>query len=230
MNETTLQPPAAMRVDPDRVEQVRPGRGGPLHDVGSAATTDAVRLHVEDSGGTGRPVALSHGRPPSAQAWEPQVAALREAGFRVAAYDRRGFGRSDEPKSGCDYDTLADDLQREMRQCELQKGPQPDSPMSQLRFALQTASMCTSHVASASVTTPTLIGSGITSPRTTDCASRSDGPAVAGGGDVTHSDDAEDSDLSVAGEEDRGAALDMTGPKTSEPGARWCPWPREACA
>ncbi len=69
-----------------------------------------VRLHVEDSGGTGRPVVLIHGWPLSAAAWSEQVGPLREAGYRVVAYDRRGFGRSDKPASGFDYDHLADDL------------------------------------------------------------------------------------------------------------------------
>lgn len=69
-----------------------------------------VRLHVEDSGGTGRPVVLIHGWPLSADAWKPQVPLLRDAGFRVIAYDRRGFGRSDKPADGYDYDTLAADL------------------------------------------------------------------------------------------------------------------------
>ena len=82
--------------------------------------TGAVRLHIEDSGGGGRPVVLIHGWPLSAQAWEPQVAALRAAGYRVVAYDRRGFGRSDKPESGYSYDMLADDLQRVLDQCELQ--------------------------------------------------------------------------------------------------------------
>jgi pimeloyl-ACP methyl ester carboxylesterase len=86
----------------------------------SAAPADAMRLHIEDSGGSGRPVVLIHGWPLSAQAWAPQVSALREAGYRVVAYDRRGFGRSDKPASGYDYDTLADDLQRVMDQCGLQ--------------------------------------------------------------------------------------------------------------
>ncbi|MFN0264001.1 alpha/beta fold hydrolase [Tepidamorphus sp. 3E244] len=69
-----------------------------------------VNLHVEDSGGTGRPVILIHGWPLSAKAWEYQVPALRDAGLRVIAYDRRGFGRSDKPASGFDYSTLAGDL------------------------------------------------------------------------------------------------------------------------
>ena len=88
----------------------------------SAATVpaDGVRLHIDDSGGSGRPVVLIHGWPLSAQAWAPQVSVLRAAGFRVVAYDRRGFGRSDKPESGYSYDSLADDLQHVMEQCGLQ--------------------------------------------------------------------------------------------------------------
>ena len=69
-----------------------------------------MKLYIEDTGGTGRPVILIHGWPLSAAAWEGQVPALKDAGFRVIAYDRRGFGRSDKPDSGFDYDTLAADL------------------------------------------------------------------------------------------------------------------------
>ena len=72
--------------------------------------SDPVRLHVEDSGGTGRPVVLIHGWPLSAEAWQAQVGPLSEAGYRVIAYDRRGFGRSEKPADGFDYDTLAADL------------------------------------------------------------------------------------------------------------------------
>ena len=81
---------------------------------------DALRLHIDDTGGGGRPVVLIHGWPLSAQAWEPQVAVLQAAGYRVVAYDRRGFGRSDKPESSYSYDVLADDLQRVMEQCGLQ--------------------------------------------------------------------------------------------------------------
>ncbi|HDS0924518.1 TPA: alpha/beta hydrolase [Stenotrophomonas maltophilia] len=73
-------------------------------------TAPRVRLHVEDSGGTGRPVVLIHGWPLSAGSWEAQVPVLKAAGYRVVAYDRRGFGRSDKPADGYEYDTLADDL------------------------------------------------------------------------------------------------------------------------
>ncbi len=84
------------------------------------ALTSAVRLHIDDTGGSGRAVVLIHGWPLSAQAWEQQVSVLRAAGHRVVAYDRRGFGRSDKPASGYGYDTLADDLQRVLDQCGLQ--------------------------------------------------------------------------------------------------------------
>ncbi|EER62299.1 alpha/beta hydrolase fold protein [Acidovorax delafieldii 2AN] len=79
-----------------------------------------MRLYIEDSGGGGRPLVLIHGWPLSAQAWEPQVSVLQAAGYRVVAYDRRGFGRSDKPESGYSYDALADDLQRVLEQRELQ--------------------------------------------------------------------------------------------------------------
>jgi len=73
-------------------------------------TSNPVRLHVQDSGGDGRPVVLIHGWPLSGEAWQPQVGPLTDAGYRVIAYDRRGFGRSDKPDGGFDYDTLAADL------------------------------------------------------------------------------------------------------------------------
>ncbi len=66
-------------------------------------------LHVVDSGGDGRPVVLIHGWPLSGEAWSEQVEPLRDAGYRVVRYDRRGFGKSD-PGDSYDYDALADDL------------------------------------------------------------------------------------------------------------------------
>lgn len=73
-------------------------------------TNDNVNLYVKDWNGGGRPVILLHGWALSADSWDDQAVALAEAGFRVIAYDRRGFGRSDQPWSGYDYDTLTDDL------------------------------------------------------------------------------------------------------------------------
>lgn len=70
---------------------------------------DNTRLYVKDWG-SGRPVIMMHGWPLSADTWEETAIKLAEAGFRAISYDRRGFGRSDQPWDGYDYDTLADDL------------------------------------------------------------------------------------------------------------------------
>ena len=82
-----------------------------------------VEVHVDDHGGTGRPVVLIHGWPLSGASWSEQIEALTDAGFRVVTYDRRGFGRSDKPKTGYDYDydydTLADDLAGLITQLDL---------------------------------------------------------------------------------------------------------------
>ncbi len=76
----------------------------------TATTTPGTRIYYDDSGGHGRPVVLIHGWPLSHRMWEGQVNALTAAGYRCVAYDRRGFGQSDRPAVGYDYDTLADDL------------------------------------------------------------------------------------------------------------------------
>ncbi|MXV36100.1 MULTISPECIES: alpha/beta fold hydrolase [unclassified Saccharibacter] len=70
---------------------------------------DGTALHVRDMG-KGRPVILIHGWPLNEDMWSFQVPALIEAGYRVITYDRRGFGRSDHPASGYEYDQLTDDL------------------------------------------------------------------------------------------------------------------------
>ena len=72
-------------------------------------TSDGTALYYKDWG-SGPPVVLIHGWPLDADMWEYQAPTLAHAGFRVIAYDRRGFGRSDQPWTGYDYNTLADDL------------------------------------------------------------------------------------------------------------------------
>ncbi|BEV00715.1 alpha/beta hydrolase [Novosphingobium olei] len=72
-------------------------------------TRDGTSLYVK-SWGEGAPVILIHGWPLSGDSWDPISHTLAEAGYRAIAYDRRGFGRSDQPSGGYDYDTFADDL------------------------------------------------------------------------------------------------------------------------
>ncbi len=69
-----------------------------------------TNLHVDDTGGGGRPVVLIHGWPLSGASWSNQVPAFQDAGYRVITYDRRGFGSSDKPAHGYTYDTLTEDL------------------------------------------------------------------------------------------------------------------------
>jgi non-heme chloroperoxidase len=68
-----------------------------------------IELHYTDYG-EGQPVVLLHGWATSSSAWEAQVPALVGAGYRVIAYDRRGFGQSSQPWHGYEYDTFVADL------------------------------------------------------------------------------------------------------------------------
>ena len=78
----------------------------------------AIELYYEDHG-MGKPVVLIHGWPLSGRSWEKQTPVLLDAGYRVIAYDRRGFGDSSKPTSGYDYDTFAGDLHSLMTELDL---------------------------------------------------------------------------------------------------------------
>ena len=71
--------------------------------------------------GTGKPVIFIHGWPLSHEMWEYQLTALSQHNLRCIAYDRRGFGKSDQPWENYDYDTLADDLNEVIIQLNLTK-------------------------------------------------------------------------------------------------------------
>src|SRR3954453_17482184 len=77
-----------------------------------------INLYYEDVG-EGQPVVLIHGYPLNGHSWERQTKALLDAGYRVIAYDRRGWGESSKPTSGHDYDTYAADLKELLEQLEL---------------------------------------------------------------------------------------------------------------
>ncbi|MFZ0804900.1 MAG: alpha/beta hydrolase [Candidatus Sulfotelmatobacter sp.] len=79
-------------------------------EVGKENSTP-IHLYYEDHG-SGQPVVLIHGYPLSSASWEKQVPVLLQAGHRVIAYDRRGFGKSSQPTTGYNYDTFADDLHK----------------------------------------------------------------------------------------------------------------------
>jgi len=78
-----------------------------------------IRDSYYEDHGSGTPVVLIHGFPLSGRSWEKQTVALLGAGYRVIAYDRRGFGKSSQPASGYDYDTFAEDLHKVMTKLDL---------------------------------------------------------------------------------------------------------------
>jgi len=59
-----------------------------------------ARIFFRDSGGNGVPVVFLHAASGNSDAWEAQIPAFTAAGYRVIAYDRRGWGRTvDEPNA-----------------------------------------------------------------------------------------------------------------------------------
>ena len=70
----------------------------PRHEL---AALPGVRLWFTDTGGNGEPVVLLHANTGTSESWEPQIDALGKAGYRVIAFDRRGWGRSQaDPATG----------------------------------------------------------------------------------------------------------------------------------
>lgn len=77
-----------------------------------------VKLFVQDWG-RGRPFVFIHGWPLSHRAFEYQMVPLLRAGYRVIGIDLRGFGQSDKPWQGNDYDTWAEDIRKVIEKLDL---------------------------------------------------------------------------------------------------------------
>jgi peroxiredoxin len=93
--------------------------------VGTENSAD-IDLYYTDQGpgaageeGTGQPVVLIHGFLGNGESWGKQQAALLDAGYRVIAYDLRGYGASTKAASGYDMDTFAADLHAVMEDLDL---------------------------------------------------------------------------------------------------------------
>jgi pimeloyl-ACP methyl ester carboxylesterase len=75
----------------------------------SANVPSGVHLSYTDSGGTGVAIVLMHAATGSIRSWEHQTPAFVKAGYRVIAFDRRGWGRTTvDPNTPAG--TAADDL------------------------------------------------------------------------------------------------------------------------
>lgn len=72
---------------------------------------DSVKIYVEDINPKGKKtIVFLHGWPGSHKLFEYQFNELPKQGYRCIGIDQRGFGNSDKPWDGYDYDTLADDV------------------------------------------------------------------------------------------------------------------------
>lgn len=70
-----------------------------------------VKVYVEDLNPAGRETILFiHGWPGDHRLFEYQFNQLPMMGYRCVGVDTRGFGKSDKPWKGYDYDRLADDI------------------------------------------------------------------------------------------------------------------------
>lgn len=63
----------------------------------SVATEDGGIIYADLYGNSDRGVVLAHGGRFTKESWKPQAESLVEAGFRVLAFDFRGFGKSHGP-------------------------------------------------------------------------------------------------------------------------------------
>lgn len=82
--------------------------------------SEPVNIYYEDLG-KGKNVVFIHGWPLSGSMWEYQITTLINHGIRCITYDRRGFGKSDYPAAGYDYNTLAGDLKAIIEELDLQE-------------------------------------------------------------------------------------------------------------
>lgn len=72
---------------------------------------DHVNIYVEDlNPECQKTILFLHGWPGSHNLFEYQLNKLPGLGYRCIGMDTRGFGRSDKPYHGYDYDTLSDDV------------------------------------------------------------------------------------------------------------------------
>ena len=75
------------------------------------AHLSGVKLCYRDSGGDGVPLVLLHANTGTSASWQPQFASFVAAGYRVIAFDRRGWGDSiADPASGPQPGSIAGDL------------------------------------------------------------------------------------------------------------------------
>ncbi len=84
-----------------------------------------VNIYVEDlNPGNGKTILFIHGWPANYKMFEYQFNRLPQMGYRCIGMDCRGFGNSDKPWKGYNYDRMADDIRAvvdalKLRDCTL---------------------------------------------------------------------------------------------------------------
>lgn len=79
--------------------------------AGRYAELPGVKLWFTDTGGSGTPIVLLHANTGISESWEVQSTAFARDGYRVIAFDRRGWGKSlADPATGPQPGSVAGDL------------------------------------------------------------------------------------------------------------------------
>jgi pimeloyl-ACP methyl ester carboxylesterase len=85
--------------------------GAAAEEPGRLAVLPGVKLWFTDTGGDGIPIVLLHPNTGTTQSWDSQTAAFTLQGYRVVAFDRRGWGKSvADPATGPQPGSVAGDL------------------------------------------------------------------------------------------------------------------------
>lgn len=92
----------------------------PFIKTNSTTKANAINIYYQEYG-AGKPVVFIHGWPLNHEMWEYQINHLSMHKLRCIAYDRRGFGQSERPFEGYNYNTFADDLNELIIQLNLRE-------------------------------------------------------------------------------------------------------------
>ena len=100
----------------------RPANAADNAASGAYAELPGVKLWFTDSGGSGIPIVLLHANTGTSAIWTDQVASFSRAGYRVIAFDRRGWGKSmANSATGPQPGSVADDLDTLVEHLKLDK-------------------------------------------------------------------------------------------------------------
>jgi pimeloyl-ACP methyl ester carboxylesterase len=90
---------------------VASGYGAEPPSSGQYAELAGTKLWFTDTGGAGTPIVLLHANTGTSESWNAQATAYAREGYRVIAFDRRGWGKSlADPATGPQPGSVAGDL------------------------------------------------------------------------------------------------------------------------